>query len=118
MLLKNFGVTRYGRVVFYDYDEIDFLTEYNFREMPKAKTTEEVYAPDPWFAVGEKDVFPREFEHFLIGREGIRETFYRLHADLFEVAFWHRMQERQRSGEILDVFPYRRRKRFRAEKRN
>lgn len=114
MLLKNFGVTRYGRVVFYDYDEIGFLTEYNFREMPQAQTTEEVYAAGPWFAVGEKDVFPREFEHFLIGREGIRETFFRLHADLFEVAFWHRMQERQRSGEILDVFPYRRRQRFRV----
>ncbi len=114
MLLKNFGVTRYRRVVFYDYDEIGFLTEYNFREMPKAQSMEEIYAPAPWFAVGEKDVFPREFEHFLIGREGIREIFVRQHADLFEVDFWHRMQERQRRGEILDVFPYRRRQRFRA----
>ena len=112
MLLKNFGVTRHKRVVFYDYDEIGMLTEYNFRRMPKASSTEELYAPDPWFAIGPKDVFPEEFKHFLIGNADIEEIFVRLHSDLFDVEFWHEMQEKQRRNEILDVYPYRRRQRF------
>ncbi|MEL6853453.1 MAG: isocitrate dehydrogenase kinase/phosphatase-domain containing protein, partial [Bacteroidota bacterium] len=112
MLLKNFGLTRHQRVVFYDYDEIGFLTEYNFREMPKAQSPEEVYAAGPWFAVGPKDVFPEEFRHFLIGFSGMEEIFVKLHADLFTVEFWLEMQARQVRGEIMDIFPYREKKRF------
>ena len=112
MLLKNFGVTRHKRVVFYDYDEIGLLTEYNFRRMPKAQNTEEMYAPEPWFAIGPRDVFPEEFRHFLIGNVDIEEIFVRLHSDLFDVEFWYEMQEKQRRNEILDVYPYRRKQRF------
>lgn len=112
MLLKNFGVTRHKRVVFYDYDEIGFLTDYQFRRLPEATDQDEIYASQPWFAVGHNDVFPEEFKHFLIGREGIREIFFELHNDLFDPKFWIEMQQKQIDGEIVDVFPYRRRKRF------
>ena len=112
MLLKNFGVTRHKRVVFYDYDEIGFLTDYQFRRLPEATDQDEIYASQPWFAVGHNDVFPEEFKHFLIGREGIREIFFELHNDLFDPKFWIEMQQKQIEGEIVDVFPYRRRKRF------
>ena len=36
MLWKNFGVTRHGKVVFYDYDEIEYITDCNFRRVPAA----------------------------------------------------------------------------------
>ncbi len=45
MLLKNFGVTRHGRVVFYDYDEICFLTEANFRHIPAPRTPRTKWLP-------------------------------------------------------------------------
>lgn len=113
MLLKNFGVTRHRRVVFYDYDEIGFLTDYTFRRMPDPDDDDDMRGGSPWFAVGPNDVFPEEFKHFLVGREDIREIFYRLHADLFEPKFWIDMQQKQINGEVVDVFPYRRRNRFR-----
>jgi len=113
MFLKNFGVTRLNRVIFYDYDEIGRLTDYEFREMPKARSTEELYAPDPWFAVGEKDVFPEEFKYFLVGKEAMREVFWREHSDLFTVKFWNNMQQHQMKDELVDVYPYERSMRFR-----
>ena len=112
MLLKNFGVTRLKRVVFYDYDEIGFLTDYNFRRIPEPRTYEDELASEPWYSVGENDVFPEEFPRFLIGRSDIRELFYKRHGDLYDVKFWRQIQERLRAGEIFDVFPYRQRLRF------
>ncbi len=113
MLLKNFGVTRLKRVVFYDYDEIGFLTDYNFRRIPEPRDYYDELSSEPWYSVGPNDVFPEEFPRFLIGRQDIRELFYKLHGDLYEVTFWRGVQERLRRGEIFDVFPYRQRLRFR-----
>jgi len=112
MLLKNFGVTRLGRVVFYDYDEIGYLTDYNFRYIPEARTYEDELSGEPWYSVGAHDVFPEEFPRFLIGRSDIRAMFLKKHANLFDPKFWSDMQRQLRRGEILDVFPYRRRLRF------
>lgn len=112
MLLKNFGVTRHNRVIFYDYDEIGFLTDYRFRRLPEPEEGDE-YHSDAWFAVGENDVFPEEFKHFLIGKEDIREIFFRIHGDIFDPKFWISMQKKIRNREIVDVFPYRKKKRFR-----
>ncbi len=107
MLLKNFGVTRHGRVIFYDYDELCLLTECNFREMPRARTVEDELAAEPWFSVGERDVFPEEFRAFLTLPGALGEAFMRAHADLLSVEFWRRMQELARAGEVIDFFPYR-----------
>ncbi|MCB0571438.1 MAG: bifunctional isocitrate dehydrogenase kinase/phosphatase [Phaeodactylibacter sp.] len=112
MLLKNFGVTRLKRVVFYDYDEIGFLTDYNFRRIPEPRDYDEELSSEPFYSVGPDDVFPEEFPRFLIGRQDIRDIFYRLHKDLYDVKFWRDVQERLRKGEIFDVFPYRQRLRF------
>lgn len=112
MFLKNFGVTRHRRVIFYDYDEIGELTAYNFREMPAASSSEEIYADSPWFGIGPNDVFPKEFQHFLVGKKNMEEIFIREHSDLFTVAFWENMQARQRQGEIIEVYPYKRNRRF------
>jgi isocitrate dehydrogenase kinase/phosphatase len=113
MLLKNFGVTRLRRVIFYDYDEIGFLTDYNFRRIPEPRDYEDELASEPFYSVGPNDVFPEEFPRFLIGRKDIREMFLRMHGDLYDVKFWRDVQARLRQGEIFDVFPYRQRLRFR-----
>ena len=113
MLLKNFGVTRHGRVIFYDYDELCLLTDCNFRQIPAARYEEDETGAEPWFSVGEHDIFPEEFRRFmsLPGELGIH--FNAVHGDLFTVEFWKRMQQRAEAGEIMDVFPYRPVRRFR-----
>jgi isocitrate dehydrogenase kinase/phosphatase len=106
MLLKNFGVTRHGRVVFYDYDDLCPLTDCEFRRIPPARSELDEMAAEPWFSVGQNDVFPEELRSFLTIDPELLEVFNRRHDDLFEVDFWQRMQERNRSGEIIDFFPY------------
>ncbi|MDQ3781986.1 MAG: bifunctional isocitrate dehydrogenase kinase/phosphatase [Actinomycetota bacterium] len=106
LLLKNFGVTRGGRVVFYDYDEITPLTECNFRQLPESDRPDEEMAADPWFGVGDHDIFPEEFSRFLGLRGELWEALSYHHGDLFEVRFWERMQQRLRSGEAIEIFPY------------
>jgi isocitrate dehydrogenase kinase/phosphatase len=108
MLLKNFGVTRHGRVVFYDYDEISYLTEVNFRKIPEALYPEQEMAAEPWYSVGPLDVFPEEFPPFLFADIRQRRLFNQLHGDLFTVEFWQGLQEAIRAGKVIDVFPYRR----------
>jgi isocitrate dehydrogenase kinase/phosphatase len=107
MLLKNFGVTRHGRVIFYDYDELCLLTECHFREIPRASSAEDEMAAEPWFYVGERDVFPEEFRAFLLLPGRLGEVFLRAHGDLLGVEFWRRMQDLQAAGEVIDFFPYR-----------
>jgi isocitrate dehydrogenase kinase/phosphatase len=106
MLFKNFGVTRHGRVIFYDYDEVAYLTECNIRRLPEPRTDEEELAGEPWFHVGENDVFPEEFARFMTLPGPAGAAFLEAHAELFTVAFWRAMQEAQREGEIMEFFPY------------
>jgi isocitrate dehydrogenase kinase/phosphatase len=106
LLTKNFGVTHRGRVVFYDYDELCFLTDCNFRDLPEAKTHEQEIAAEPWFSVRENDVFPEEFPNFLSLSESARTALLEHHPDLFCADFWRNIQDRIRGGEILEVFPY------------
>ena len=82
MLLKNFGVTRHGRIVFYDYDELAVLTDCRFREVPRSRYDEEEMSGEPWFFVGENDVFPEEFLPFLGLQGEPREAFLARHSDL------------------------------------
>jgi len=114
LLLKNFGVTRHGRVIFYDYDELCLLTDCNFRDLPTPRDDEEVLGAEPWFYVGENDIFPEEFIRFLGFRPAARETFLGAHADLLTADFWRRMQARHRAGEVIDIFPYRPNRRLRG----
>jgi isocitrate dehydrogenase kinase/phosphatase len=107
LLLKNFGVTRHGRVIFYDYDELCLLTDCNFREMPVARDLEEEMAAEPWYYVGPHDVFPEEFLTFMGLPGGMREAFVAAHGEVLTAEFWTRMQALHRSGEVVDIFPYR-----------
>ena len=105
-LLKNFGVTRHGRVIFYDYDELCLVTDCHFQRIPEAANPEDELAAQSWFGVAENDVFPEEFPRFLgLGPE-LLSTFRAAHGEVFEVEFWEDMQKRQHAGEIMDFFPY------------
>jgi isocitrate dehydrogenase kinase/phosphatase len=115
MMTKNFGVTRQKRVIFYDYDEIEFLTDMNFRWKPKPETYEQIYASSPWYEIGPQDVFPQDFKKFMIGRQDVKDHFHTHHQCLFDPEFWIEMQNRIRSGELLHAFPYPNRIRFRPE---
>ncbi|MDB5817412.1 MAG: bifunctional isocitrate dehydrogenase kinase/phosphatase [Rhizobacter sp.] len=106
MLWKNFGVTRHGKVVFYDYDEIEYLTDCHFRKVPAPRNEEEEMSGEIWWRVGPKDVFPETFGPFLLGHPGVREVFMKHHADLLDAAFWQRHQQRISAGDVHDVFPY------------
>jgi isocitrate dehydrogenase kinase/phosphatase len=107
MLVKNFGVTRHGRVIFYDYDEVAPLTQCNFRQRPEAAYPEAELSDTPHFYVGPDDVFPEEWRAFLGPAGPLRRELHEAHPELFEAAWWRRMQERQREGEVVDFFPYR-----------
>ena len=105
-LLKNFGVTRHGRVVFYDYDEICPLTQCEFKKLPPPQSHEDELSAEPWFLVGENDVFPEEFRRFLPLPPHLMTEFSRHHADLFEVEFWRNAQQAVNTGQLADIIPY------------
>jgi isocitrate dehydrogenase kinase/phosphatase len=106
LLLKNFGITRYGRVVFYDYDELCEVTECRFRRFPTPRHDDDELSGDPWFNVDDNDVFPEQFPTFLIPPGKQREMFLELHADLADAGYWISLQERVKAGIQDDIFPY------------
>ncbi len=106
LLLKNFGVTRHGRVIFYDYDELCLLTDCNFRRIPPPRSEEDEYSAEPWYHVAENDVFPEEFTRFLAIPIHLRKEFYQSHRDLFDITFWQTMQKQHQDGHLVDLYPY------------
>lgn len=106
MLYKNFGVTKHGRVVFYDYDEIEYLTDCNFRKIPEARNEEEEMASEPWYAIAKNDVFPEQLGTFLLGNPKVKHYFMKYHADLLTPEYWQAKKERIMQGYVEDVFPY------------
>jgi len=112
MLWKNFGVTRGGKVVFYDYDEIEYLTDCHFRAVPPPRCEEDELSGEVWWKVGPRDVFPETFAPFLLGNPAVREVFMRHHADLLTPQYWQAHKERIQQGHVYDVFPYPQERRF------
>jgi isocitrate dehydrogenase kinase/phosphatase len=108
MLLKNFGVTSRGRIVFYDYDEIADVTELRFRRFPDSDDRFDDLSSTPSFGVGPNDVFPEELPRFLGLNKQLRSTFDAVHGDLFDIDFWQGVQNRLNAGEIIEILPYRR----------
>ncbi|WP_371820280.1 bifunctional isocitrate dehydrogenase kinase/phosphatase [Verticiella alkaliphila] len=106
MLFKNFGVTRLGRIVFYDYDEIQPMTEMRFRRIPPAPNEEAEMSGEPWYAIGPNDVFPEEFAPFLLGDPRVRAIFMHHHAELLDAAWWEARRGSSQRGRIEDIFPY------------
>lgn len=107
LFLKNFGVTRHGRVLFYDYDELAFVTDCNFRDIPQPPSWVDEMSSQVWYPVAENDVFPEQFVHFLGLKPTLKKRFLATHADLLTRTFWQEMQQRHRAGLLPDIFPYR-----------
>ena len=112
MLWKNFGLTRNGKVVFYDYDEIEYVTDCNFRRVPPPRNEEDEMSGEIWYSVAKNDVFPETFGPFLLGHPKVRDIFMKHHAELLDPAFWRGHKERIEAGHMLDVFPYETSRRF------
>ena len=112
MLWKNFGITRHSKVVFYDYDEIEYITDCNFRKVPEPRNEDEEMSGEIWYTVGPHDVFPETFAPFLLGNPAVRAVFMKHHADLLDVEFWQTHKQRTLAGHVYDVFPYDQDKRF------
>lgn len=105
-LYKNFGVTQLGRVVFYDYDEITYMTECNFRRIPPPRFPEDEFRSEPWYSVEPNDVFPEEFGTFLLSTPKIRKFFLKYHRDLLDARYWQAKKDKINNGQYEDVFPY------------
>ena len=106
LLLKNFGVTRHGRVVFYDYDELCLVTDCNFRDVPEATFEEDEMRPESWFYVADNDIFPAEFIRFLAMDHGLKERFLDVHGDLLTADYWRDIKRAHLEGRVLEVVPY------------
>jgi isocitrate dehydrogenase kinase/phosphatase len=118
VLLKNFGVTRHGRVVFYDYDELRLLDECRFRDLPEPRYPEEELADEPWFHVAPNDVFPEELARFVPFDGERRDAFLAAHGRLYTLEFWRDLQARSAAGEVGDIFPYGEERRLRLSARH
>ena len=106
LLLKNFGVTRNGRVIFYDYDELCRVTDCRFRDLPEADSYEDEMRADAWFYVADNDIFPETFIKFLGFDPHLRQVFLDAHGEVLEADWWRRLQERLGEGEVVEVLPY------------
>ena len=109
---KNFGVTRHGRVVFYDYDELCLLTDCNFRRLPEPVDYFDELEAEPWFAVAQNDIFPQEFKSFVVFPKHLQPTFEKAHGDLFTVQCWRDFQDVHNRGEKMDILPYKEERRL------
>ncbi len=118
MLYKNFGMTRFNRVIFYDYDEIEYMTDCNFRKIPTAPNPEFEMSGEVWYPVNQGDVFPEEFGPFLLGEPDVRKIFLEHHRDLLTPEFWQHKKERLASGLIEDFYPYPQSVRFQSNTDN
>jgi isocitrate dehydrogenase kinase/phosphatase len=108
LLLKNFGVTRHGRVIFYDYDELCHVTDCRFRDLPQAQTPEDEMRREAWYYVADNDVFPETFIQFLGFDEHLKKIFLEAHGEILTAAWWRSIQERLLEGDVLEVLPYHR----------
>jgi isocitrate dehydrogenase kinase/phosphatase len=114
MLLKNFGVTRHGRVIFYDYDEVQYLLDVNFRFIPKTDNYDDMLSNEPWYSVGPGDVFPEQITTYVTAQNDIRQMLIQSHPELMDAGYWQQKQQRIRDGVVEDVFPYPQHQRFQS----
>ncbi|MFV2039576.1 MAG: isocitrate dehydrogenase kinase/phosphatase-domain containing protein, partial [Acidimicrobiales bacterium] len=106
LFTKNFGVTRHGSVVFYDYDELALLSDMNFREIPESTNYDDEMSDQPWFSVGADDVFPEEFRRFFKFPDGVRGSFEESHGDLCDPRSWRDLQQQHQLRPAPEFFPY------------
>ena len=105
-LPKNFGVNRLGRVILYDYDDLDNLVSWNFRSLPDPPPWAETLPYEDWLSRSERDVFPEhDFRIFTVPAHG-RAAFLKHHADLLGPVFWNSIKSELESGKVPEFCPY------------
>ncbi len=112
LLLKNFGVTRHGRVIFYDYDEIAKVTDCRFRRIPEFNDEDDTRGHHDMITAEPNDIFPEEFKAFMAPEGPIGEIFLAEHNEIFDPKYWRDIQKRIKAGEYLSFFAYDQYKRF------
>ena len=112
LLLKNFGVGRHGRVIFYDYDELCLVTDCRFRELPD--DDDDTNPGKDTFYVGPHDVFPEQFPRFLGLSPDLLDALLAAHGDIFRMRWWQDLRAQIVSGRLADVPPYTERARLDA----
>jgi len=115
MLLKNFGVTRHGRVVFYDYDEVQYLSDVHFRAIPKSDNWDDMLSAEPWYSISPGDVFPEQIATFVTPQPALRKMLTDSHPELLDASYWQARQADIAAGRLEDIFPYPLCQRFAAD---
>jgi isocitrate dehydrogenase kinase/phosphatase len=105
LLLKNFGVTSHGRVIFYDYDEVCLVSDCVFRDLPQPRCEEEETSAEPWFHCGPHDVFPEQWLQFLSIPPALRAVFIRHHAELLAAVWWRARAARSADASAVYALP-------------
>jgi isocitrate dehydrogenase kinase/phosphatase len=103
LLLKNFGVTSHGRVIFYDYDELCLLSDCVFRDLPQPSCDEEEFSAEPWFHCGPHDVFPEQWLPFLSIPAALKDVFIRHHGELLTAAWWRASSAQPQAAAAYDM---------------
>lgn len=106
LLLKNFGVTRHSRILFYDYDEVSLVTDCNFRDIPKTNDSTDELRAESWYYVSKNDIFPEEFIKFLSMDKELRSIFLMVHGELLTAKYWRAIKSMHKSGKVSLVVPY------------
>jgi len=106
LFLKNFGVTRSGRTVFYDYDEVSLLSRCRFRRLPRPRHAEEELSDEIWFNVEPEDVFPEQFQRFMDIPPQFSGIMQSHHPELFEIDWWLAMQQAVQHNNSSEPLPY------------
>jgi len=110
----NYGVTAGNRVVLYDYDDVMPLEDAQFRHKPGPMDEyEELNPEEEWIVAEPTDFFLDEMDSFVGIPRALRGIFNAEHKDLFTLQFWQNIKRRVSAGEIIDIIPYDRAKRFR-----
>ena len=99
MLLKNFGVSRHGRVIFYDYDELCLLTECNIPLASRSRApTRRRWRPSRGTMWASTTFSRRSSPRFLVPSGPLRDVFLSAHADLLTVEYWRAHAEAPARG--------------------
>ena len=111
-LPKNFGVNRLGRVMLYDYDDLDDLGNWRFRKLPEPPEWAESLPYEDWLSKTERDVFPEhDFRIFTVPAHETA-TFLKHHADVLDPDFWNAIKDQLQSGSVPEFYPYAQAKRL------
>ena len=111
----NYGVSEGNRVVLYDYDDIIPLENSNFKLKPVPKNDyEENSLEEDWIIADQNDFFLDEVDRYIGIPEALKGIFNSVHSDLFTVKYWQDIKSKVTNGEVMDIIPYDRTKRFKS----